>query len=123
MAREHAIWYPHWYELDQAIEVGCVGEFEFFVSPPEHLADEGVLVFFVPWYADNEQRYTARKRIVRIHHPRLGEIRGIDTRGLDYKFNMMEGPYLLVEAEETPGRVYGQPPIEDWRIYVEMEPA
>lgn len=48
----------------------------------------------------------ASGRIVAIRHPELGEIRKIDTRGLDYTITLADGTALLVNAEEDPGKLY-----------------
>ena len=124
MSTERAIWFPFWYELDQNIEVGQVNDFDFFEKPPNHLPHDDLPVF----HHGGTGRYrhvTARKRILSIHHPQLGDIRKIDTSGLEYTITMLDGRVLKVEAEETPGLIYELLPtkIDDWRIYVEMEPA
>src|SRR5213075_2273657 len=42
MRHERAIWHPFWYELDQSIAVGETAEFDFFKTPPDYVANEGV---------------------------------------------------------------------------------
>ncbi len=124
MPIEKAIWYPSWYELDPTLEVGSVDEFHFFRVVPDHLANEDDPIFYGDLWGDKHLYYSARKRILKIHHPQIGDIQKIYTRGLDYTITLTDGTILKVEAEETPGVVYDLPePVRDWRVFVEMEPA
>jgi hypothetical protein len=41
-------------------------------------------------------------KIAAIRHPQLGDIRKIDTRGLDYSITLMDGTELLVNAQQFP---------------------
>lgn len=126
MTIERAIWFPFWYELDQSIAVGQSADFDFFRSPPDYVAHDGLAVFYHgDWQEKCRSLYDRkRRRIVNIEHPVLGSIRRIVTDGLDYTFTMADGRILKVEAEETPGLVYEWPEsIGDWRIFVDMEAA
>lgn len=126
MAIERAIWFPFWYESDQSIAVGEVGDFDFFRDPPVGIESEGLPVFYHGnWHEECLHLYNRKRtRIVRIWHPVLGAIRSIDANDLDYTFTMIDGRVLKVEAEESPGLVYSHPtPISDWRIFVEIESA
>ena len=124
MSIERAIWHPFWYELDQSLEVGCVNEFDFFRTPPDDLANEELPIFYCGNWNDKHLYYSAKKRILKIHHPQIGDIQKIDARGLDYTVTLTDGTIRKVEAEETPGVVYDlHKPVEDWRVFVEMEPA
>jgi hypothetical protein len=121
MSCELAIWFPFWYELDQSLEVGTEKEFAFFRVAPPHVPIGSLPVFFFG-LGEKKDYYLARKRIIAIRHPLLGDIQEIQARGLCYKFILSDGRELNVEAEESPGVVYGfDKDITDWRIYVEME--
>ena len=126
VAPERAIWYPFWYGLDRSVAVGETANFDFFITPPEYVRNDGLPVFY---HGDWQEKcrnlfVTERKRITGISHPVLGRIEKIDTDDLDYKFSISDGRVLLVEAEETPGLVYElTKPVNDWRVLVEMEPA
>jgi hypothetical protein len=120
------IWFPFWYEMDQPISVGQVADFDFFKAPPEYVAHDGKRVFYHgDWQEKCRHLFESRRvRILEIHHPELGAIQSIDTKGLDYTFSMTDGRIQKVNAEETPGVVYErQQPITDWRIYVRTAPA
>jgi hypothetical protein len=53
-----------------------------------------------------------------------GEIKKIDTSGLDYSIILMNGAQYKEEVEETSGVVHEFPnKILDWRINVSMESA
>jgi len=119
-----AIWYPFWYECDQAIAVGQVAVFDFFKTPPDYVAHEGKRVFYHGSYGKDHQHLfeAIRLRILSVRHPQLGSIEAIDTKGLDYTFLMEDGRILEVNAEEEPGRVFESPaPVDDWLIYVQAE--
>jgi len=120
-----AIWFPYWYALDQSIELGAENEFDFFKVPPDYVVSEGLTVFYHGDWSDRSRSLFERKkiRITAIRHPVLGDIKKIETDGLDYTMHLADGRVLKVEAEETPGVVYGLPPIQDWRIFVEFDPA
>ncbi len=124
MAVERAIWFPFWYELEQPIAVGQRGDFDFFKVVPDHIAHDGLRVFYHgDWQEKCRSLFDRRRvKILRIQHPILGSIQAIDTSGLDYTFTMSDGRSQKVEAEETPGPVYGRnEPIADWRVYVEIQ--
>jgi len=122
MPVERAIWYPYWYELDQPIAVGQVGEFDFFHKHPESLRDETSAIFFHGDWSDASKYYSSKKLILAIYHPRFGAINNINTSGLDYTITLADGTEYRVEAEESPGKVYKlAESITDWRVQVEME--
>ena len=124
MPPEKAVWYPVWYELDQSLEVGRVDSFGFFRKAPDHISAGGRPVFYFGDWNDKQQYYFAKKRVLSIHHHQLGSIHKIDARGLDYTLTLSDGRVLKVEAEETPGLVYGRHDrIEDWHVHVEPDPA
>ena len=125
MAIEVASWVPYWYELDQTIEVGQVGEFEFFKSAPGHLTAKHSLVFYHgDWHERCRHLYESRRiRIVAMTHATLGPIKKIDTSGLSYRFEVAGGESVQVNAEEEPGVVESGYPgvINDWHVGVEFE--
>jgi hypothetical protein len=126
MAIETAIWFPFWYECDQSIRVGQIGDFDFFKDVPEYIAHNGLHVFYHGDWSEKSLHLFDRRRvkILNMRHPELGSIYSINTTGLDYTFTMSDGRSQKVEAEETPGLVYERNrPIADWRIYVEIEPV
>lgn len=47
-----------------------------------------------------------KAEILKITHPELGAIRGIITIGLDYSIYLSDGNILIVNAEESPGKIY-----------------
>jgi hypothetical protein len=72
--------------------------------------------------------------IVAISHTDLGEIREVDTRGLDYTIHLADGTTLCVNAEEEPGTLYepteeksprlawarSSRVVDDWRFVVKF---
>jgi hypothetical protein len=122
-------WVPGWYELDPMLEIGLGGEFAFWRNVPDHLSGREQLVLYnTLWHP--EDALIANGTIVGITHPELGDIRKVDTRGLDYTIALADGGELLVNAEEEPGRMYergkdgwiaAKRVISDWRFVVEFE--
>ena len=126
---ERAAWVPGWYELDQPLEVGLEAEFVFWRIVPDYLRRPERLVFYNDTWRP-EQGVFAQGKIASIRHPELGEIRKVDTRGLDYTIILLDGTMLAVNAEEYPGKIYeGQPgawvesprALSDWTLEVEFE--
>lgn len=107
-----AVWIPGWYALDQSLEIGVEDEFVFWRVTAYTLGNSRGLVFYnTVWHEGDGVFGTGR--ILTIRHPELGDIRKIDTRGLDYTITLMDGAELLVNAEEEPGKIFdGQP--GDW---------
>jgi hypothetical protein len=107
---EKAIWCPFWYEMDQAIEIGIIAQYEFFINPPKYVDAQNLPVFFHGSWKDRDLYYSAFKRIVAIRHSELGDIMKIDASGLVYSITLLDGTVHRVEAEEqTPGDVYDFP--------------
>jgi len=126
MPIETIIWFPYWYQCDQTIAVGRIGNFDFFKNAPDYVPHNGRRVFYHgDWQEKCRDLFDRQRMCIRsIAHPVLGVIRAIETNGLDYTFVFADGQPLKVEAEETPGLIYGRGEvISDWRIYVEAEPA
>lgn len=126
----HAAWIPGWYELDQPLEIGVEDEFVFWRVVPDYLLDSADLVFYNTLWHEGDGVF-GTGRILMIQHPELGDIRKIDTRGLDYTITLMDDSELLVNAEEEPGKMYeGRPGnwteskrvISDWQCAVAFEP-
>lgn len=124
-----AAWVPGWYELDQALEVGLEGEFVFWRVVPDQLRGLERLVFYNTLWDSKDQMFASGK-ITAIRHPELGEIRKVDTRGLDYTITLADGTEIVVNAEETPGKMYEGKPgawvesqrvVSQWRFEVEFE--
>jgi hypothetical protein len=76
-----------------------------------------------------EDAVVAEGRIATICHPELGEIRKVDTRGLDYTLTLADGTELLVNAEEEPGKLFERAGeqwaesarvVSGWRFIVEF---
>jgi hypothetical protein len=101
-----ALWRPGWYELDQPLEVGLTSVFAF-------LADSDPLVFYnTLWEPGRATQATGT--IASITHARLGPVKKVDTRGLDYTFLFEDGRRLVVNAEEQPGLLH-EPLAGDWQ--------
>ncbi len=129
-----AVWVPGWYELDPSLEVGLADEFAFWRVVPDHLLGPVALVLYNTLW-NPEDAVVAHGTISAIRHPELGEIRKVDTRGLDYTITLTDGTEVLVNAEEEPGKLYERGGgdwakssrlVSDWRFIVEfavlMEP-
>lgn len=125
----HAAWIPGWYELDQPLEVGVEEEFVFWRVVPDYLYNSESLVFYNTLWHEGDGVF-GTGRILKIRHPELGDIRKINTRGLDYTITLMDGSELLVNAEEEPGKMFeGRPgdwieskrEISDWQCDVTFE--
>jgi hypothetical protein len=102
-----AVWIPGWYELDQAIEIGQTDEFVFWRDRFHRVRDTEQWVFYnTLWHP--EDAIVATGSIATIRHDELGDIRKVDTRGLDYTFMLADGAELCVNAEEEPGQIYEQ---------------
>jgi hypothetical protein len=111
------------------LEVGLDAEFVFWRVVPDHLRGPERLVFYNTIWHPGDGLF-ASGTIVAIRHPELGEIRKIDTRGLDYTITLADGTELLANAEEDPGKIYERTSgnwvesnrvVSDWRIDVDFE--
>lgn len=126
---ERVAWVPGWYELDPPLEVGLTDEFAFWRLVPAPLrGPERLVLYNTLWHP--EDALVARGTIAAIRHPELGEVRKVDTRGLDYTITLTDGTKLLVNAEEEPGKLFewvGEQWVESsrvattWRFVVEFE--
>jgi hypothetical protein len=126
---ERAAWIPGWYELDPQLEVGLEDEFIFWRVVPGHIHDTDRLVLYNDLWHPEYGKFASGK-ISAIRHPQLGEIRKVDTRGLDYTITLADGTVLVVNAEEDPGKIYEGNPgarveshriVSEWRFDIEFE--
>jgi hypothetical protein len=125
---ERVAWVPGWYELDPPLGVGLTDEFAFWREVPVSLrGPEQLVLYNTLWHP--EDALVARGTITAIRHPELGEVRKVDTRGLDYTITLTDGTKLLVNAEEEPGKLFervGEQWVESsrvvtaWRFVVEF---
>lgn len=130
-----AIWTPGWYELDQTLVLGERQKYWFFQHPPtadgensETLESANVnpdacgLVFYNQ--LDSTKNCCVRyAKIVEMIHPQLGPLLRVDTDGLDYIFYPLDGPEVIVNAEEDPGTIYDSEvdlEISDWSLEVKL---
>jgi hypothetical protein len=116
-----ALWNPGWYETDQSLAVGDRQRFWFFQNTPSAGCDKNVdLVFFnqLDSSANCQVRFAT---VLEIHHDVLGQLSRIDADGLDYVFTPVDGPEIIVNAEEDPGTVYDpEIKIDNWSIIVTL---
>jgi hypothetical protein len=94
-----AIWQAAWYELDQPIKLGLKDTF---------------------WLVNKTGT------LLKIRHRTIGDASEIDTEGLTYKITLISGQEIIVEAEETPGRVENDFPSFDndnWKFEVTIKPT
>lgn len=87
-------WNPYWYALDQTIIQG--DEDYFYLNHNNKSFIRG------PGGNDSEESEVILK-ILKIKHKELGELKGVFTYGLDYRFFLKSGETLVVNAEEYPG--------------------
>ncbi|EMS69143.1 hypothetical protein [Ruminiclostridium cellobioparum] len=105
------IWRPYWYELDQSI---VVGDIDYFYITKDKLQFANGTV------SDND--YEIKVEIQSIKHNALGEVKGIITIGLDYTIYLHDGEKIQVNAEESPGKLYGcELKIDDWNFGVSVK--
>lgn len=103
-------WEPGWYELDQSIVVGDIDL--FYLSKDKSRFANG--------FAGDDD-YEVRAEVLSIHHPDLGDIKGIIAIGLDYTIYLGDGGEIIVDAEECPGEIEGsQYIVNQWNFDVEI---
>src|SRR5262245_5089020 len=122
-------WIPGWYELDPYLEVGLEDEFAFWRVVPEHLRGSEELVLYNDLSHPGEPLIAIGKNSSN-RHPDLGDIRKVDTHGLDYMITLVDGTEIAVNAEEDPGKMFEGKPgawvestrvVSQWRFAVEFE--
>lgn len=105
-------WKPDWYELDQSIVVGDIDL--FYLTKDNPYFASGLL-------SSGNYDCEIKAEILKITHPELGVIRGIITIGLDYSIYLSDGNIIIVNAEETPGEIYGsQYVVSGWSFDVQI---
>lgn len=105
-------WEPDWYELDQSIVVGDTDL--FYLSKDNLYFARGLLSL-------GNYDCEVKAKIWKITHPELGAIRGIITIGLDYSIYLNDGSVLIVNAEESPGKIYdSQYVVSEWGFDVQL---
>ncbi len=119
---QSALWNPGWYELDQTLVAGETSRFWFFQTPPSDFPQvENFDFVFYNQMASASNIQVREARVVSITHPQIGELKRIDTDGLDYIFYPVEGREIIVNAEEDPGTVYDAPLIiTEWSVQVHL---
>lgn len=108
-----AIWQAAWYELDQPIKVGLKDTFI--------LIEKTEVLRFYTGFAEEKEIRKIEGEILKINHRTLGEISEIHTNGLTYRIKLISGKEIVVEAEETPGKIendYPQFDNDNWRFEV-----
>jgi hypothetical protein len=106
-------WRPYWYELDQTV---IVGDIDYFYLDKDEKK-------FANDYSTSSVDKEVRGEIIKITHPELGELLGILTFGLSYKFFFTDGKFIRVDAEEKVGHIeYPNDDIKvnDWVFEVEL---
>ena len=89
-------WEPDWYELDQSIVVGDIDL--FYLTKDNLYVANGLL-------SSGNYDCEVKAEILKITHPKLGDITGIITIGLDCSIYLGDGNVIIVNAEETPGKI------------------
>jgi hypothetical protein len=111
------------------LEVGREDEFAFWRVVPEYLRGPEVLVLYNDLWRPEDGQFASGK-IVSIRHPDLGDIRKVDTCGLDYTITLADGTEIVVNAEEDPGKMFEGKPgawmeskrvVSQWRFAIEFE--
>ncbi|RDU37183.1 hypothetical protein DRW41_10915 [Neobacillus piezotolerans] len=104
-------WQPNWYELDQTV---IIGDIDYFYLNKEEKTFANDLISS----ADKE----VRGEIIQITHRELGELLGVLTIGLSYKFFLKDGTFIHVDAEENIGEIEYPKDIKvnDWILKVEL---
>jgi hypothetical protein len=124
----YAFYKLRFYELDQAIAVGDDREFCFFVDPhfaaaPGSPVCPGMVLVFANTVG-HEGQVRHRCAIRSITHPVLGDVRSIDTDGLEYRVNLASGEVVVIDAEEDVGTIAeGGRADLDWSFLVEVDVA
>ncbi len=122
-------WVLGWYALDPTLSVGLSDKFAFWRVVPDYLRGfEPLVLYNTIWQP--EDAVVASGTILAIRHPELGEVRKVETRGLDYTITLAEGTELTVNAEEEPGKLFerigdqwqqSSRVVSDWRFVVVFE--
>ena len=107
------IWQAAWYKLDQAIKLGLKDTF--------WLTDRKGVLKFHTGFSDGKGIEEIEGEILKIRHRTIGDINEIDTEGLAYRIRLESGQEIVVEAEETPGKIENDFPLfdtDEWKFEV-----
>lgn len=104
-------WEPNWYELDQTI---IVSDIDYFYLDKDEKT-------FANDFTSSEDK-EVRGEIIKITHRELGELLGVLTIGLSYKFFLKDGKFIQVDAEENIGQIDypNNIKVNDWLFNVEL---
>ncbi|RHW39116.1 hypothetical protein D1B31_14265 [Neobacillus notoginsengisoli] len=104
-------WEPNWYGLDQPL---IVGDIDYFYLDKHEKT-------FVNDLISSEDK-EVRAEIIKITHRELGDLQGLLTIGLSYKFFLKDGTFIQVDAEENIGQIDYPNGIEvkDWLFHIEL---
>ena len=107
-----AVWVPTWYNLDHEIALGWQDSMRFFVTPEPYVLevarDAGKSEFDAVFYTGLPSYgnwFTLFGTVTSITHEQLGAIHAVFSNGFDYTVVPVDGPPLIVNAEEEPGTV------------------
>jgi|GEM_PF-2800134 len=112
------IWQAAWYELDQPIKLGLKDTF--------WLTDKNGVLKFHTGFSGDKGIEKIKGEVLRISHRTIGDINEIDTEGLTYRIILESGQEIIVEAEETPGKIENDfPPFDTdgWKFEVTIRPT
>jgi hypothetical protein len=112
-----AIWQAAWYELDQPIKLGLK---EIF-----WLTEENDVLKFHTGFAGDKGIKEIKGEILKIKHRIIGEVSEIDAEGLSYTIKLISGQEIIVEAEESPGKIENDYILDDkdnWKFEVTIKP-
>ncbi len=110
------IWQAAWYELDQPIKLGLKDTF--------WLTEKAGDLKFHSGFSGDKGIRKIEGEILKISHRTIGDIREIDTEGLTYRIELISGQEIIVEAEETPGKIENDYPVfgnDDWKFEVTIK--
>lgn len=106
-------WEPYWYDLDQTV---IVGDKDFF-----YINNNGK--GFANGFVSNDDKEVLGE-VVKITHSELGELLGILSIGLSYKFFFEDGTFIQVDSEQEPGyiehRTTSKLNVSNWFFKVEL---
>jgi len=104
-------WEPNWYELDQTV---IVGDIDYFYLDKDEKT-------FANDFTSSEDK-EVRGEIIKITHRELGELLGVLTIGLSYKFFLKDGKSIQVDAEENIGQIEypNDIKVNDWLFNVKL---
>lgn len=93
--KRKAVYKINFYELDCPIAINFTGNWPAII--------DGDKITLNP---HENGAILLRATVLEISHKKLGKLKGLYTKGLDYTIVLEDGTQLLMEAEETPGLIY-----------------